>query len=108
MGVAALGLFAFIGSAGVAYGQQDIVIPNNGDRLVGEIKSVEKDKLTLETTYSDVDFKIEWEDVASIESTRQFLVETFDGKRLSGSLKPDPAQKMVVQVGDTTVKLPDV
>ena len=35
-------------------------------------------------------------------------METFDGKRLAGSLKPDPAQKMVVQVGDTTVKLADV
>jgi hypothetical protein len=28
-----------------------------GDRLVGEIKSVEKDVLTLETGYSDSDFK---------------------------------------------------
>jgi putative salt-induced outer membrane protein YdiY len=108
MGVAALALFTFIGSAGVAYGATDVVILTNGDRLVGEIKSVEKDILTIETDYSDSDFKIEWDKIASIESTRQFLVETFDGKRLSGSLKPDAAQKMVVQVGDTTVKLADV
>ena len=108
IGVAALGLFAFISSAGVAYGATDVVILTNGDRLVGEIKGVEKDVLTIETDYSDSDFKIEWEKVASIESTRLFLVETFDGQRLSGSLKPDPAQKMVVQVGTTTVKLADV
>ena len=42
--------------------------------------------LTFSTGYSDADFKIEWDKVASIESSRQFLVETFDGKRLSGSL----------------------
>ncbi len=40
------------------------MITTTGDRLVGEIKSVEKDVLTLETAYSDSDFKIEWEKVA--------------------------------------------
>ena len=58
--MAALCLAVFIGSAGVAYGQ-DVVITTTGDRLVGEIKRVEKDVLTLETAYSDSDFKIEWE-----------------------------------------------
>jgi putative salt-induced outer membrane protein YdiY len=107
-GVTAAVFVVFIGSGRVAYAQQDVVITTTGDRLVGEIKKLEKDVLTLETGYSDADFKLEWDKVASIESTRQFLVETFDGKRLSGSFKPDPAQKMVVQVGDTTVKLADV
>ena len=69
LGVAALALLAFIGSAGVAYAATDVVILTNGDRLVGEIKSVEKDVLTIETDYSDSDFKIEWGKVASIEST---------------------------------------
>ena len=41
---------------------QDVVITTSGDRLVGEIKSVEKDVLTLETAYSDADFKIEWDE----------------------------------------------
>ena len=50
-------------------------------------QEVGKDVLTLETTYSDSDFKIEWDQIASIESDRQFLIETFDGKRLSGSVK---------------------
>jgi len=104
--VAALGLTVF-GSAGVAYGQ-DVVITTSGDRLVGEIKRVEKDVLTLETAYSDTDFKIEWEDVAAIESKRQFLVETFDGRRLSGSLSPDPDKKPIVQIGGTSVPLAEV
>ena len=47
-GVAALSLAVF-GSAGVAYGQ-DVVITTSGDRLVGEIKRVEKDVLTSPRT----------------------------------------------------------
>ena len=68
--MAVLWLAVFIGGAGVAYGQQDVVITTNGDKLVGEIKRVEKDVLTIETPYSDADFKIEWEDVVSIASDR--------------------------------------
>ena len=52
--------------------------------------------LTLSTPYSDSDFKIEWGQIASIESKRQFLVDTFDGRRLSGSLTPDLSKKPVV------------
>ena len=92
-------------SAGVA-SAQDVVVTTNGDRLVGEIKNVGKDVLTLSPPYSDVDFKIKWEDVVSIQSQRQFIVETFDGKRLSGSLTPSPDKK--VQIGATTVPLSEV
>jgi len=106
-GVKAVVFAVLIGSAGVAYGQ-DVVITTTDERLVGEIKKVEKDVLTLETGYSDSDFKIEWDKVASIESTRLFVVETFDGRRVSGSLKPDPVTKGVVQVGTISVRLTDV
>ena len=105
--LAAIGLAVFMGSV-VAGAAQDIVVTASGDRLVGEIQSVEKDVLTFSTPYSDSDFKVEWGDVVSIESNRQFIVETFDGKRLSGSLRPDPDKKLVVQVSGTPVPLPDV
>ena len=106
--VAALSLAVFIGGAGAAYAQQDVVITISGDRLVGEIIKVEKDVLTFSTAYSDSDFKIEWDQIASIESKRQFLVETFDGKRLSGSLTLDPSRKPIVQIAGTSVPLADV
>jgi putative salt-induced outer membrane protein YdiY len=108
VGLAAVWLAVFMGSAGVAHAAQDVVITTSGDRLVGEIKKVEKDVLTLETDYSDSDFKIKWEKIASIQSDRQFLVETFAGQRVSGSLKPDPEKKPVVQVAETNVQLPQV
>ena len=104
-------MVGLMGHAGVAYAAQaiqDVVITITGDRLVGEIIRVDKDVLTFSTGYSDVDFKIEWDKIASIESDRQFLVETFAGQRLSGALKTDPLTKAAVTVGEADVRLPDV
>ena len=101
-------LAVFAGGSGVADAANDVVVTTSGDRLVGEIKSVEKDILTLSTDYSDADFKIKWEKIASIESDRQFLLETFDGKRVSGTLQADAQKKAAVVVGDADVRLPDV
>jgi len=107
--IVAAGVWAmvFTGSGGVAYAAKDVVITTTGDRLVGEIKKVEKEVLTISTDYSDSDFKIKWEKIASIESDRQFLVETFDGKRVAGALAPGQA-KGAVQVAGTSVQLPEV
>ena len=104
-GLAIVWCAVFLGSTGVAYAAKDVVITTTGEKLVGEIQRVEKDVLVFSTDYSDSDFKIKWDTVASIESDRQFLVETFDGKRVTGSLKPDPAKKLVVQVADTSVRV---
>ena len=101
-------LAVFAGGSGVAHAANDVVVTTSGDRLVGEIKRVEKDILTLSTDYSDSDFKIKWEKIASIESDRQFLLETFDGKRVSGTLQADAQKKAAVVVGDADVRLPDV
>jgi len=106
--IATIVMTMLIGSASMAYAQKDVVTTTSGDKLVGEIKSVEKDVLTLSTDYSDSDFKIKWEKIASIESSRQFLVETFAGDRLAGTLARDPATAATVQVANSSVKLPDV
>jgi putative salt-induced outer membrane protein YdiY len=94
-------------AASVAHAAKDVVVTTSGDRLVGEIKGVEKDVLTLSTDYSDADFKIKWDKIASIESDRQFLVETFDGKRVSGPLTSSAPSKAVV-VADANIPLPEV
>ena len=90
-----------------AVSAQDTVAMATGEKIVGEIISVEKDVLTMSTTYSDSDFKIEWDQVVAIDSARQFLIETFDGRRISGSLKADLSNKSV-QVGSVAVVLADV
>ena len=107
--VAVAAILVFMGQTALVHAQQpDVVIMTTGERLAGEIIRVEKDVLTFSTGYSDADFKIEWDKVASLESSRQFLVETFDGKRLTGSLVPDPALKAAVQIAGTSVLLADM
>ena len=93
--------------APAASAQTDTVTTVTGEKLVGEIIKVEKDVLTFSTVYSDSDFKIKWDQVASIDSTRQFLVETFDGRRVSGALRTDAATK-AVQVGADAIPLAEV
>jgi len=104
----AAALVLAFGVPGAAAAASDVVVMTSGDRLVGEIKKVEKDVLTLSTDYSDSDFKIKWDKVASIQSDRQFLLETFAGRRLSGSLKPEAEKKATVQVADTSIALPEI
>lgn len=53
---------------------QDVIILKNGDELHGEIKSLNKSVLTIETDYSDKDFAIEWKDVVQINSQRSFNI----------------------------------
>ena len=71
----------------------DVVTISTGEKMVGEIKKVEKDVLTIETPYSDSDFKIKWDKVVGSICLRQFLVETFAGRRVSGSLTADVANQ---------------
>lgn len=99
-------IFPVLAAAGAAAAQDTVTI-SSGEKMVGEIKKVEKDVLTIETPYSDSDFKIEWDKVVGIDSARQFLIETFAGRRLSGSLTADVANKSV-QIGGVTIVLADV
>jgi len=95
-------------TAAAASAATDVVTMITGEKIVGEIKKVEKDVLTIETSYSDSDFKVEWDQIASIESDRQFLVETFNGRRLAGTLKVDPATKAHVLVGADSIPLAEL
>ena len=104
---AACWILLLLASAPSAYAQTDTVTTATGEKLVGEVIKVEKDVLTFSTVYSDSDFKIKWDQVASIDSDRQFLVETFDGRRVSGSLRTDAAKK-AVQVGGVAIPLAEV
>jgi Protein of unknown function, DUF481 len=53
---------------------QDTLKLSNGDQLHGEIKSLNKSVLSIETDYSDADFKVEWKDVTEISSGRKFNI----------------------------------
>jgi hypothetical protein len=85
--------------------QVDTLILKNNDIIVGEIKSMDRGVLTIETPYSDSDFKIEWEGIREIYSTTFFLLTLSDGRRYNGTIRSDDQEKVIindVDIGQTT------
>lgn len=77
----------------------------NGDRLTGEVKSLERGKLRFNTDATGT-ISIEWDDVASLESKQNIQVETENGERHLGHLaKANNEASLVVQTGAGPVTL---
>ena len=69
------------------YAQHDSLILKNGNTIVGEIKSLDKGVLTIETDYSKNDFTIEWSGVKEIYSKSFFLITLTDGRRFNATIQ---------------------
>jgi small nuclear ribonucleoprotein (snRNP)-like protein len=79
-------LILFLVGPSFAYGQTDSLILSNNDLIVGEIKSMDRGVLTIETDYSDTDFKISWVGISKIFSQTNYLITLSNGKRYNGTL----------------------
>jgi uncharacterized protein DUF481 len=73
----------------------DIVTLRNGDRVTGEIKALEYGLLELSTDFMGT-LKIEWNQVASIESEYAFDVERIGGARVYGTLSTTDKGALVI------------
>ena len=71
--------------SGIGYAKTDVVIFNNGDRLTGEVKSLERGRLRFKTDATDT-ISIEWSDVAFLSSDQNIQVETEMGNRYFGHI----------------------
>lgn len=69
-----------------AYGQIDSVRFDNGQLIVGEIKSMDKGVLKIETDYSDSDFLIEWKKVVWLNTQSHFQISMKDGNQHFSSI----------------------
>lgn len=86
--------------------ESDVVIFVNGDRLTGEVKSLERGKLRFKTAATDT-ISIEWDDVASLASDQNIQVETEGGDRYLGHLVANSdAREIIVQTSSDSVSLP--
>ena len=68
----------------------------NGDILVGEIKSLDKGVLTLETPYSKSDFNIKWSNIREVYSSNRFLIRLKDGRSLNGNIRHQVSRNMLL------------
>lgn len=69
------------------YSQTDSLILNNGNVIIGEVKSMNKSVVQIETDYSDSDFKIEWEGIKEIYTERVFLIVLISGERTTAKIE---------------------
>ncbi len=75
----------------INYAQQpDSIVFQNDNYIVGEIKKMDRGIITIETDYSDSDFKIEWEGIKLLFTKSLLLLSTTDGNRYYGTVtSPD-------------------
>ncbi len=82
------------------FAQTDSLVFTNGEYATGEIKKMERGVLTMETDYSDSDFRIEWEKVAQIYSDQRFIVSLTDHSLINSAFQFDVDDNMVVVTQD--------
>lgn len=102
-----LPLFLVLFSLHQAWGQKDSLVLTNENIIVGEVKGMKKGVVTIETDYSDSDFKIEWGKIKTINTKTEFLITTKSGDRFNGALRPkDSVEISIVKVKDTLASFP--
>lgn len=77
------------------YAQTDTLIFNTGELIVGEIKGLDKNVITIETAYSDSDFKIDWSTVREIYSDQYYLITLNTGQRLNGYINSENGEGLI-------------
>jgi putative salt-induced outer membrane protein YdiY len=86
----------------------DVVIMNNGDKFVGEIKRLEEGILYFGAGYTAEDVQLDWSKVVRVDTTDVFTVILANGTRDTGSIhksqEPDATTKgfSIISGGGTT------
>ena len=78
----------------------DVIVMSNGDRITGEIKSLNAGVLRVDLDYVDGSVALQWMKVARIESPQLFIVHTQDGSSYTGTLLTSPVEANKIQVAD--------
>jgi hypothetical protein len=89
-----IALLAGSGRMAWAADRTDVVTLTNGDRFTGEILNLNRGRVELKTDNAGT-IDIEWDNVASIVSRRQFTVTLKDGTRLVGTLEANATTRIV-------------
>lgn len=91
------------------WAQPDSLIFNNGNYVVGEVKTLERNTLKIETDYSDDDFTIEWDGIKEIYTQTHFLITLTNGSRYNGTINTNESGKITIDTdeGDSIEVRPD-
>jgi len=92
-------LICLVGSA-----QNDTIRLKNNDLLVGEVKSFVTGVLIIETSYSDKDFRVEFNKVSELVIQRKCNIILTDGRRRFGYIRTDAPGMVMVTLEDGTIE----
>jgi hypothetical protein len=103
-------LLASACACGLAWGyardKSDVVMLRNGDRLSGDILSLEFGILSLSTDNMST-LSIEWPAVRSVTSKFEFAIERRDGSKYHGVITTsDDGADLIVQSAEGTIRFP--
>ena len=103
--IACLALFSFPALAGTP--KHHLIVLTNGDRITGEVKSLERGRLQFSTDDAGT-ISIEWPKLLELTAApEQFEVETTDGRRFVGTLGPGArAGELMVAAPGEAASLP--
>lgn len=85
----------------------DVVVLQNGTRVVGEIRSMSRGRLELKTDDMGT-LQVEWGNIVEVTSLEYFEIEDMGGALYFGSLRPGKTQgalEVVADWGESTVPL---
>ena len=88
---------------------QDTIVSTDNTILVGEIKDMDKGVLSIETDFSDSDFKISWLKIKEIRSQRNFRFILSNQKRYYGTISMDSINIIIHdETGNIKVSVKDL
>ena len=93
--LACLGLF----SSATAKSTDDVCILQNGDRMTGEIKSLEQGLLKFKSAYMTDSVLLDWPRVTRLDSKDQYLVLLTSGKVFTARIQLDGGGSFRMQTG---------
>lgn len=79
-----------------AFAQKDTITFKNKDIMVGELKQMTSNIVILKTAYSDKDFNIEFDKVASLKLEHRYSVALSNGLRVYGYIKTSINNKVII------------
>ncbi len=92
-------LFILVGLiSGSVFAQRDTLIVSNGDRIIGDLKSLSRKVMVFDTDYADSEFKVDWDEVNSVSTVTQVIVHTNANQRYVGQINYSPGVKKVLMV----------
>jgi len=106
LAVAGAILAATLGAGTAAADKTDIILFKNGDRLTGEVKTLDRGKVSFDTDATGV-IKVEWDDIEQLYSNTTFEVALDNGERLYGALAETTRHNEIrLQTESSTLDLP--